>query len=264
MASQQRGRWDNVQENAFILLALNTYFDTFEAQDPDFVARVWLGDTYAAEHEYAGRTVERNLTLVPMAELVDAGATDLVIDKDGVGRLYYRVGLRYSPTDLDLDALDRGFVVQRRYEGVDDPSDVRRDATGTWHVKAGAEVRVRLTLVADSRRTDVALIDPLPAGFEPLNPALVGTPTPQADDTGDVARPVFDSWWYWSWFDHQNLRDDRAEAFSSVLDAGTYEYVYVARATTPGSFVVPPARAEEMYAPETFGRSAGERVIVED
>jgi len=27
--------------------------------------------------------------------------------------------------------------------------------------------------------------------------------------------------------------------------------------------VVPPAKAEEMYAPETFGRSAGDRVIVE-
>jgi alpha-2-macroglobulin len=37
----------------------------------------------------------------------------------------------------------------------------------------------------------------------------------------------------------------------------------VARATTPGRYVVPPAKAEEMYAPETFGRSAGDRVIVQ-
>jgi hypothetical protein len=36
----------------------------------------------------------------------------------------------------------------------------------------------------------------------------------------------------------------------------------VARATTPHEFVVPPAKAEEMYDPETFGRSAGDRVIV--
>ena len=29
-----------------------------------------------------------------------------------------------------------------------------------------------------------------------------------------------------------------------------------------GEFVVPPAKAEEMYSPETFGRSATDRVIV--
>ena len=35
-----------------------------------------------------------------------------------------------------------------------------------------------------------------------------------------------------------------------------------ARATTPGEFVVPPAKAEEMYHPETFGRGAGDILIV--
>jgi hypothetical protein len=34
-------------------------------------------------------------------------------------------------------------------------------------------------------------------------------------------------------------------------------------ATTPGKFVAPPAKAEEMYSPEVFGRSASDWVIVE-
>jgi uncharacterized protein YfaS (alpha-2-macroglobulin family) len=42
-----------------------------------------------------------------------------------------------------------------------------------------------------------------------------------------------------------------------------HSYSYVARATTPGTFVVPPAKAEEMYQPETFGRSSSAKVIVE-
>jgi uncharacterized protein YfaS (alpha-2-macroglobulin family) len=37
----------------------------------------------------------------------------------------------------------------------------------------------------------------------------------------------------------------------------------VARATTPGEFVAPPARAEQMYEPETFGRSSTDRVVIE-
>ena len=259
LANRIRGRWNNVQENSFILLALNRYFAAFEATDPDFVARVWLGDLYAAQHEFSGRSTDRALTLVPMAELLAAGDSDLIVEKDGEGRLYYRLGLRYAPDDLNLDPLDRGFVVQRSYEAVDDPGDVWLDDDGVWHVLAGAQVRVNVTMVNDSRRTNMALVDPMPAGFESLNPALAVTGEIDARGSGAA-----DSWWWWTWYEHQNLRDDRAEAFSSYLWAGTHEYSYVARATTPGTFVVPPAKAEEIYAPEVFGRSGTDTVIVQD
>jgi uncharacterized protein YfaS (alpha-2-macroglobulin family) len=261
------GRWNNIQENVFVLLALNSYFDAFENVDPDFVARIWLGDIYAAEHTYEGRTVEFQETGVTTEELIGQGDADLVISKEGEGRLYYRLGLRYAPDDLDLEALDRGFVVQRTYESADpdSPDDVVRNDDGTWTIKAGAEVRVRLTMVADSRRTHVALIDPMPAGFESVNPALaVSADIPDNPNPNAEAGAGFDSWWWGPWYNHQNLRDDRTEAFTTYLRAGTYEYNYVARATTPGTFVVPPTKAEEMYHPETFGRSASESVTIID
>jgi uncharacterized protein YfaS (alpha-2-macroglobulin family) len=59
------------------------------------------------------------------------------------------------------------------------------------------------------------------------------------------------------------MRDERVEAFASLLWEGVHTYEYIARATTPGNFVVPPTKAEEMYMPETFGRAASDRVIVE-
>ena len=253
LAHRVRGRWSSIQENSFILLALGRYFDTFEATDPDFVARVWLGDLYAAEHEYSGRSTDRGSTLIPMAELLGEGGADLIVQKDGEGRLYYRLGLRYAPDDLDLEPLDRGFEVRRSYAAVGDPGDVWLD-DGVWHVRAGAEVRVRVTMFNDSRRTMMALIDPLAAGFEALNPALAVTG--RFDARGRSLG------WRGGWYQHQNLRDDRAEAFTTYLWAGTHRYSYVVRATTPGSFVVPPARAEEIYAPEVFGRSATDRIIV--
>ena len=223
LGNQTRGRWNNAQENSFILLALNSYFDTFESVDPDFVARAWLGETYAAEAEFRGRSTDTSLTTVPMADVIATGDTNLVLDKDGAGRLYYRLGLRYAPDDLVLQPRDEGFVVERVYEAVDDPDDVRRNADGTWDIAAGATVRVRLTMVADARRTHVALIDPLPAGLEAVNPALATSLTTPSDDS--PAR--YSGSWYWRWFDHQNLRDDRAEAFTSYLPGGTYEYTYV-------------------------------------
>ena len=66
----------------------------------------------------------------------------------------------------------------------------------------------------------------------------------------------WDSGW-WSPFDHKELRDDRVVYFATVLWKGTYTATYVARATTPGTFVRPPAHAEEMYNPAVHGRSDG-------
>jgi uncharacterized protein YfaS (alpha-2-macroglobulin family) len=273
------GCWENTQENAFVLLALDRYFETYEKTTPDFVARAWLGPRFAGEHAFRGRTTERHHLDVPMNALGDTrGPMDLTLAKDGPGRLYYRIGMRYAPASLVLAAADRGFTVERSYEGADRAEDVSRDPDGTWRIKAGTRVRVRLTLVAPSRRNHVALVDPLPAGLEALNPALRTTATLPEDEDDDESPSVSligapglggprtpGSWWWWrrAWFDHQNLRDERVEAFASQLWEGVYTYSYVARATTPGAFVTPPAKAEEMYNPETFGRTATDRVIVE-
>jgi uncharacterized protein YfaS (alpha-2-macroglobulin family) len=170
--------------------------------------------------------------------------------------------MTYAPASLSLAAADHGFVVERRYEGADDAKDVTRAADGTWHIKAGARVRVLLSLVNESRRYHVALVDPLPAGLEILNPALAVTGPIPTDPAQTASRGPY-WWWYGPWYEHQNLRDERAEAFTQLLWEGVHSYEYTARATTPGSFVVPPPKAEEMYMPETFGRGASDRVVIE-
>ena len=258
------GRWGNTQENVWVLLAMDRYFNTFESQTPDFVARIWLGEQYAGGHAFEGRSAENVNLDVPMQFVQDSatgadGDVPLILQKEGEGRLYYRLGLRYAPTDLRLDPADHGFTVERIYEAVDDAGDVRRDEDGVWHIRAGARVRVKLTMAAPSRRVHVALVDPLPAGLEILNPELAVT----GDLPQDPSSSRGGRWWWGSWYQHQNLRDERAEAFSSYLWAGVYEYSYMARATTPGAFVAPPAKAEEMYAPETFGRTGTDWVVVE-
>jgi alpha-2-macroglobulin len=264
LAHRTKGAWGSTQENLWVLLALDRYFHTYEKTPPSFVARVWLGDGIAGEHRFRGRTTEIGRVEVPMPYLVAAsaksksGEEELIVEKQGDGRLYYRIGLRYAPRSLKLDPFDAGFAVSRVYEGADDPEDVRRDREGTWHIRAGARVKVKIEMVAPSRRYHVALVDPLPAGLESLNAALAAT--------GALPRETRPSgWWWWqsTWYQHQNLRDERSEAFSALVWEGVHEYVYYARATTPGRFVAAPSKAEEMYHPETFGRSAGDVVIVE-
>ena len=157
----------------------------------------------------------------------------------------------------------------RSYEGADDPSDVKRLPDGTWQIKLGSRVRCLTTMVAPSRRYHVALINPLPAGFETLNPDLKVTEDLPADSrptegssTPGMSRYANFWLWWWPWYEHSNLRDERAEAFTTGLPCGSFNYDFYCRATTPGTFIVPPAKAEEMYSPEVFGRSSSDKVII--
>ncbi|KAL6056617.1 Ras GTPase domain-containing protein [Balamuthia mandrillaris] len=78
---------------------------------------------------------------------------DLILAKQGEGRLYYRLGLNYSPTCCVLPPIDRGFSVRREFECVDDVGDllVKEDtslsspSSRTIFVKAGKRIRIRVT-----------------------------------------------------------------------------------------------------------------------
>ena len=132
LAHRKKGRWSNTQENAWVLLALDRYFNTYEGVEPDFVASVWLGKGFAGEHQFKGRTTERHGIDIPMRIVAQTTEPQkLTIAKKGPGRMYYRVGMRYAPKSLKLDPADHGFTVERTYEAVDDPGDVQ-PSRWTW------------------------------------------------------------------------------------------------------------------------------------
>ena len=256
LAHRTKGRWSNTQENIWILLALQSYFREYEKETPNFLASLWLDSTFLGEEEFKGRSNKEAQLHVPMAQVSEDNA-DLIVQKKGAGRLYYRIGMKYAPKSLRLPAENRGFLVERSYKGMDDENDVKQLENGDWEVKAGAKVEVTLTMVAPERRYHVALVDQLPAGIEPLNPTLKGTPP--TNTGGTVERGYY---WWWRWYEHENMRDERVEAFASLVYPGVYTYTYTALATTPGEYVLPPLKAEEMYSPEVFGRTATARFVV--
>ncbi|MEX2281815.1 MAG: carboxypeptidase regulatory-like domain-containing protein [Gemmatimonadota bacterium] len=260
MAHRVKGRWSNSLENAYAVAALTGYLHDSEATEPNLIARAWAGSRLAGEQSFRGRSNERAEFSIPADSLGRPGSTmNLVLAREGAGRLYYRVGLKYSSA-APAPALSRGFSVERIYEAVDDPDDVRRDADGTWRVRTGARVRVRLTIAAVGPRYHVAVVDALPAGLEPVNSALAGNEgllVPGARPPADVGERV------WFSAEHVNIKADRFEAFKTLLLPGKRELSYLTLATTPGDFAAPAPRAEEMYAPETLGRGTAGRLIVE-
>jgi uncharacterized protein YfaS (alpha-2-macroglobulin family) len=271
LGGQIKGRWRNTQENAYVLLAMRHYFDKYEKTTPDLVAEAWLGKTFIGESSFKGRSNDCKTISLPMSYLTETSKTeDLILRKTGAGRLYYRLGLNYAPESLHLSAMDRGFKVMRTYESVTNKDDVKKDTNGVWQFKSGSLVKVKLNITAASERYFVALVDPLPAGAESLNQDLLGTESVPnqltTDSTSEAASSAWESswrWWIRNWWTHENKRDNQTEIFADQLWGGSHEYSYLMRATTPGTYIVPPTKAEEMYAPETFGRTASETVIIE-
>jgi alpha-2-macroglobulin len=277
---QRGGQWGTTHANAWALLAASRYFTTVEKEVPDYVARIWLDTSFAGEQAFKGRSMTVVDQQVPMKRLMQDAPKAVLLAKDGPGRLYYRLGLRYAPADLAMPAEAQGFSVSRTYEALaqggdkPDPAAVRKLPDGTWEIKAGALVRVHLTLVAKDRANFVVVDDPLPAGFEGQNARFSTT---LQDVAGGVVNPSVDygdgspwdrferGWWFWRpwWsFSHTELRDDRMLLFANHLPAGVYTYSYTARATTIGEFELPPVHAEAMYMPELFGHSASSKLRI--
>ena len=182
------------------------------------------------------------------------------------GRMYYGLNLRYVTPAAGIEALNRGFAVSHRYSLLDDPE------TPITSAAPGDVVRVTVTVIAPADRLFVQVQDFLPAGLEPIDPQLrIVSPYLRqqlADDRAEALQAstpaYYAPWyrWYYSPWDQVDLRDDRVVLQASRLPQGVHEYVYYARATTPGDFFVAPAHAEETYLPEVFGRSDSSRFTV--
>ena len=251
------GRWSNTQENALALESLVSYYRRFESTVPNFTAVAKLGDAQVASAQFQGRSTEAKAADVPMSKLLasaPAGTEQpLTFTRTGAGTLFYSVRLRYAVDQLFQQGLDQGIRIGRTYAPYVE-TGTRPAATS---FSAGDLVRVTLTLNLTKERRFVAVTDPLPAGFEPVESwfATSAAALTTDQDTGGASTGWFD-WWQRGGFDHVERHDDRVQLFATRLGEGRHTFTYVVRATTAGSFRTAPAHAEEMYEPEVFGRTA--------
>ena len=260
MAARKDGRWGNTQENALAMEALVTYYRMQEAEVPDFSAVVTLGSDTLMKQAFKGRSDSATTKDVPMKSLLasgPAGSTqDLTFAKTGAGRLFYVARLRYAVDAPRLQGLDSGFAITRTYEPTD-PTAKGTTGPASTSYKAGDLIRVTLSFDLTKERRYVAVVDPLPAGFEPVE-SWFATTAHDVANRNDTENEPSDWWLLWEkgGFDHVEKLDDQVRLFATRLSEGHHEFSYVVRATTAGTYSVAPAHAEEMYEPEVFGRTA--------
>jgi uncharacterized protein YfaS (alpha-2-macroglobulin family) len=258
MAARKDGRWGNTQENALAMEALVAYYRKYESAPPDFRAVVKLGTEDFAREEFTGRTTTSKTREVPMSKVLAQGpagtSRPLTFTREGTGTLFYTARLRYASDELFHSGLDNGIQIARSYAPY--VENATRPAVTTY--KAGDLVRVTLSFNLTKERRFVAVTDPLPAGFEAVESWFATTAASLAreqDDQGDRGNDTWFSWWQRGGFDHVERFDDRVQLFATRLSEGRHEFTYIVRATTAGTFRTAPARAEEMYSPEVFGRT---------
>ena len=274
------GTWRSTQETAWVLLALDQYRRAQEKGVPSFDARVFLGQAEIAEHAFQGRSLTQATAAIPASQIAKASGSLLGFSVSGSGKLFYQARLRYSKKEMPKSPLDRGFFVSKTLRPVkpEELSEVLgKAAKATVTSFAGADLVLgEIIVVTATPRNFVVVDDPLPAGFEAID-ARLATSAPSLsldsrnddsegdeeegdDDSSDddvaMGRAYFSSAYV------REVRDDRVLFFVDHMSAGMYRYRYLARATTLGRFVLPPTRAEEMYAPEVFGRTAASIITV--
>lgn len=126
---------------------------------------------------------------------------------------------------------------------------------GRW--QRGDIVHVRLELQASADMTWVVLNDPIPAGASILGGGLgrdsaIALQAQERSD-GQGVSPTF-----------VERAQDGYRVYWDYLPQGTTVAQYTMRLNNAGDFVLPPTRAEALYAPEMFGELPNARWKVED
>ena len=257
-----RDRRYNTVSSALTVLALDAYSEALGSSDGRGLSLAWRAEAGPA---------------VPFGTIqgaVLAGAFDPAASAVRVGNELDRPAwYGVSQTGFDREpvqtALAEGIEVVREW--------LDADGRPVETVALGDEIQVRIK-VRSTRPGgvgDVAIVDPLPGGFEPV---LEAPPEPAesnpddgefgSDGDGDGDAAIDAAWsrlaspgWTWQ-AQHVDIRDDRVVLYGWV-DEDMGEFVYRIRATNSGRFVVPALYAESMYERTVRARSAAGTIVVE-
>lgn len=163
-----------------------------------------------------------------------------------------------GPQPVFYQAAQAGFDLNPPTRPVKEKLEVHRelrnaDGKNASEAAVGEVLTVvfRIRSLSRSSHSNIAVVDLLPSGFEPIrnpeNPAFDGARLAVA---GSTWRP-----------EHEDIREDRVILFGSVGE-DAQEFRYSIRAVNAGTYILPPAYAESMYDRSVQARSVGGSLTV--
>jgi uncharacterized protein YfaS (alpha-2-macroglobulin family) len=219
--------YDNTQAELYSLVALTAYARTVSSK-PVSVTVAVAGASPMISATLTGKQ-RIHVASMPLTQAVSLAITP-------TGEVHYKVDVHYRQTLDALVAESHGIKLVQQY------LDEAGKPKSTFKVGDVVRVRVAPELAADGDHLMLSVA--LPAGFEAINSRFA------ANDVPGVVRQTQE------WGTYEEIRDDRVDFASEYASLGNYTHEFLARATSPGSFVSPPTVAVLMYQPEITARTA--------
>ena len=213
----------STQEDAWMLLAARSLAKQLNAISLNIAGETRQGALY--------RTLRPEQMAAPFA-----------VTNNGTGNVQAVVSVSGAPLTPE-PAAENGFKIEREFHSLDG------EAVDPSKAKQNQRFVVVLKMTEPKPQYGrIMVADYLPAGFEIDNPKLVSSgETGTLSWISDAAEPV-----------NSEFRDDRfTAAFDRNADSpAVFTVAYVVRAVSPGKYVLPQAKVEDMYRPDRFGRTA--------
>lgn len=246
LGEKHQGSYTPSLEGAAVLRALNTYQNVFPTGEQPVQVILSMNDTELIRSQLGPKKPQDRLD-IPMDRLPPS--MTLKIKKETGDFLFYDIKYRTVRKTHRPYGLEQGITLSRQYFDLDGHEVKASD------LKHGKTYRAVLNFYFADASDYVVVEEPVGAGLEPVNFALKNVNFTLRD--GEY-RGNSDLSWYLT---HREFHDQKILLFADAVPRGFYEFSYFVNVTNGGSYLVPPARAMEMYNPEIFGTTGAEKVV---
>jgi uncharacterized protein YfaS (alpha-2-macroglobulin family) len=235
MASSISGNRGSSLSIAYTVLALDAYA----------TAAATAGKLGIAEiaKDGSGRALTLPTGAMPKAAVAETAAK-VQFTKDGPAPAFYVVNESGFDRNPPVKQLSEGIEVFREF------LDLEGNALARLTVGEEFLVRLRLRAGKADRLPQIAVVDLLPGGVEPVLELQSSSPASIGLRDKSTWKP-----------EHVDVRDDRVVLYGEATKAAA-AFVYRVRATNAGLFQAPPAFAEGMYNRTIAGLSGSGRLEI--
>jgi alpha-2-macroglobulin len=234
LSRRKHGRWQNTQVNGWALLALARIDDDVRPGEINGTLS-WGDGNESFKMGEEPILIEKSF---PLSEA--RRRLPMLMSLASEAGVYVQLGVEARVERTVSAVRDRGFVIERTYQELDPEGE----PTTADSLAIGDTVLVTLDFRNDEEAGYVAIIDPLPAVLEAINPEF--------KSRNSVAGKNKVGWTS----SYRELRRDRALFFRNHLPVGNHRIRYLARVRAAGESVAGPTKIEKMYEPERYGLSA--------
>lgn len=234
---QHRGAWNTTTANAWGVLAVEKFSEKFE--------NIPVAGTTASALAEQKKAIDWNNSPEGSGLMFawPKGKDDLKISHQGTGKPWATI---QSLAAIPLkEPFSSGYKIKKNI------TPVEQKQKGKW--SKGDVARVRLELEAQADMTWVVVNDPVPAGSSILGTGL-------GRDSQIMTKGEKSEGWVWPAFEERSFEAFRL--YYEFVPKGKWAIEYTIRLNNEGIFLLPPTRAEALYAPEMLGETPNVKVEV--